>query len=285
MKRREFFGVAAALSLLATSEFLNANEQERISKMANKLANLTPKAKEAYESLYGGIFPLEVSDPEFSEIYLNFLFDDVAGEINLSKSERSMISLACLIGAGSTNAYERAVGIALKNGVTPEAIKEILYQSVAYVGFARAERCFYACDRAFKENGVKLPLKDRKTVTQENRQAKGLEVQKAYFPNIEKNNASAPADQQHIRKFLSANCFGDYYTRGGLDLKTRELMTFVYIASLGFAQPQLKGHVAGNLTAGNDRAKLIDTVTAMIAFIGYPRSLNALSAIDEITKK
>jgi alkylhydroperoxidase/carboxymuconolactone decarboxylase family protein YurZ len=38
-------------------------------------------------------------------------------------------------------------------------------------------------------------------------------------------------------KILSANCFGDYYTRTGLDLKMRALPTFSIIASLGGCEP------------------------------------------------
>ncbi|WP_239056455.1 carboxymuconolactone decarboxylase family protein [Helicobacter apodemus] len=85
-----------------------------------------------------------------------------------------------------------------------------------------------------------------------------------------------------MRTFLSANCFGDYYTRGGLLLKFRELLTFVYILSMGGADSQVRAHIAGNLRIGNDRAKLIAVVTALVPYIGYPRSLNALSVLDEI---
>jgi 4-carboxymuconolactone decarboxylase len=86
----------------------------------------------------------------------------------------------------------------------------------------------------------------------------------------------------HIQDFLAANCFGDYYTRNGLDLKTRELLTFAMLISLGGCEPQVKGHVTGNLNVGNDRARLVDVVTQLLPFIGYPRTLNALRVIDEV---
>jgi 4-carboxymuconolactone decarboxylase len=35
----------------------------------------------------------------------------------------------------------------------------------------------------------------------------------------------SPKDQLHIQRFLSANCFGDHYTRSGLELRVRELIT------------------------------------------------------------
>ena len=43
---------------------------------------------------------------------------------------------------------------------------------------------------------------------------------------IDKMYEESPENQIHIQKYLSANCFGDYYTRKGLDLKTRELLNF-----------------------------------------------------------
>lgn len=99
---------------------------------------------------------------------------------------------------------------------------------------------------------------------------------------IDKMYKESPANQIHIQKLLSANCFGDYYTRKGLDLKTRELLTFSIILSLGGCEPQLKGHIQGNLNIGNDKQVLLNTVTQLLPFIGYPRSLNAIRCINEV---
>jgi hypothetical protein len=46
---------------------------------------------------------------------------------------------------------------------------------------------------------------------------------------------------------------------------------------------KVKGHVAANLHVGNDRAKLIDVLAQLLPFISYPRTLNGLRAIDEVT--
>ncbi len=59
-------------------------------------------------------------------------------------------------------------------------------------------------------------------------------------------------------------------------------LAFVYILSLSGADSQVRAHIAGNIRAGNDRGKLISVITALVPYIGYPRSLNALSALDEI---
>jgi 4-carboxymuconolactone decarboxylase len=93
---------------------------------------------------------------------------------------------------------------------------------------------------------------------------------------------AAPEDQQHIQRLLSANCFGDYLTRSGLDVPTRELVTFSFLVALGGCEPQVKGHVAANLHVGNDRARLIDVLTQLLPFIGYPRTLIGLRMVDEV---
>lgn len=94
--------------------------------------------------------------------------------------------------------------------------------------------------------------------------------------------AEAPVDEAHIQEFLSANCFGDHYTRAGIDVPTRELLTFAMLIALGGCDPQVKGHVAGNRNVGNGRQVLIDVATQLLPFIGCPRTLNAIRAVDEI---
>jgi 4-carboxymuconolactone decarboxylase len=98
---------------------------------------------------------------------------------------------------------------------------------------------------------------------------------------IDKMYKDSPANQLHIQKYLSANCFGDYLTRKGLDIKTRELLTFSMILSLGGCEPQLKGHIQGNLNVGNDKEVLLSTVTQLLPYVGYPRTLNAIRCINE----
>ena len=65
-------------------------------------------------------------------------------------------------------------------------------------------------------------------------------------------------------------------------MPTRELLTLSFLVALGGCDPQVKGHVAANLNVGNDLARLIDVLTQLLPFIGYPKTLNALRAVDEV---
>jgi len=142
----------------------------------------------------------------------------------------------------------------------------------------------HATNEVLSERGVTLPLPGQSSTTPENRAEKGLSVQKQIIgcEAVEKLYASAPADQQNIQRLLSANCFGDHLTRNGVDVPTRELLTFSMLLALGGCDPQVRVHVAANVRVGNDRARLIDVVTQLLPFIGYPRALNALRAVDEV---
>jgi 4-carboxymuconolactone decarboxylase len=176
------------------------------------------------------------------------------------------------------------LGAALVVGVTPVEIKEIVYQAVPYVGMAKVFDFIHVTNEFLIEQGVPLPLPGQSTTTPENRAEKGLAVQKQIVGSdvIENLYASAPDDLIHIQRYLSANCFGDHYTRSGVDAPMRELLTFSMLVALGGCEAQVKGHVAANLNVGNDRARLIDVLTQLLPFIGYPRTLNALRVVGEV---
>lgn len=291
LERRKFLKTslktAAGLGVLGISGvYLTQNRANATNpiQLKEQTMNLTPKAKQTFEKLFGSTdVPLAKSDPEFFTNYVNFAFDEVPTESKLELKENLMIVLASLVAIPALNEFKTILKAALKNGVEPVAIKEILYQATPYVGMGKVLDFISASNEIFMQQGITLPLESQGKVEYAQRREKGLETQRTLFGEaIDKGNAAAPKDYQHIRTFLSANCFGDYYTRGGLPLKFRELLTFVYILSMGGADSQVRAHIAGNLRIGNDRKKLIAVVTALVPYIGYPRSLNALSALDEI---
>jgi 4-carboxymuconolactone decarboxylase len=175
------------------------------------------------------------------------------------------------------------LGGALNVGVTPVEVKEIVYQAVPYVGIAKVYDFIHATNEILESRGIKLPVEGQSTTSPETRFEKGLELQKAIFgETIDKMYQDSPANQIHIQKYLSANCFGDYLTRTGIDIKTRELLTFSMLLSLGGCEPQLKGHIQGNLDIGNDKERLLSVVTQLLPYVGYPRTLNAIRCINEI---
>ena len=244
---------------------------------------ITEKAKENCKKLFSDTNLNEIYDEELMEIITNFSLDEAQEYDHLDDKTRQMVILAASIAVQTPKRYEALVKAALNVGVTPIEIKEILYQAVPYVGILKVLDLLEPTNKIFAERGIDLPLEKQGTTTRENRFDKGLEVQKSIFGDtIDKNYENSPENQVHIQKFLSDNCFGDYYTRNGLDVKIRELITFSMLISQGGCEPQVKGHIAGNVNVGNDKQTLLNTVTALLPYIGYPRSLNAISCINAV---
>jgi 4-carboxymuconolactone decarboxylase len=227
---------------------------------------------------------LKVTDPELVEIFDNWAFDEVIRDAPLDIRTRLMVQLAGIIACQAVNEYRVMLGAALNVGVTPIEVKEIVYQAVPYLGMARVFDFLHATNEVLQSRGIALPLDGQATTNADNRQDAGLRLQRRILgERIDQVIAQAPADQHHIQRYLSANCFGDYYTRTGLDLKARELLTFSILAAMGGCEPQVAAHIVANLAVGNGRAVLVATVTQLLPFIGYPRTLNALRVVTEGT--
>lgn len=225
---------------------------------------------------------LALTDPELAAAVGNFAFDEVRRVGGLSPEERILVTMASAIALGSEPLYRQTVGAALDAGLSPEMVEEVLYHATPYVGFARVEGLLGLKNRLLVRRGVALPLKGRATVTRDERLEKGLALQKSLFGEaIDRMYETSPADLLPLQRALSANCFGDYQTRRGLDARQRELLTFAMLVSLGGCESQVKGHIRGNVAAGNDRRVLLGAVMQLLPYIGYPRALNAVACLEE----
>lgn len=60
------------------------------------------------------------------------------------------------------------------------------------------------------------------------------------------------------------------------------MITFCFLLAQGGCEPQLKGHIDGNVRVGNDKQFLINVISQCMPYIGYPRTLNALNCINEV---
>jgi 4-carboxymuconolactone decarboxylase len=75
--------------------------------------------------------------------------------------------------------------------------------------------------------------------------------------------------------------FGDIYSRPGLNLKTRELITIASLTTLGFAKSELKAHIHNALNAGCTRQEIIEVIMQMSVYAGFPASLNGFAVAKE----
>lgn len=220
-----------------------------------------------------------ITDPEFVERVEHFTFDEVVNdpEQQLDEETRWLAILSALIGAQSAEAFRKLLPQALDAGLSPVAVKETVYQAVDYLGLGRMLPFLDITNTVFSARSIALPLEGQGTTTLDDRLEKGAQAQAAIFGEqmLEAWKAGT------VNRWLAANCFGDYYTRGGLDLKARELITFCFLAAQGGCEPQLVAHSQGNMNLGNDKNFLLRVVLQILPYIGYPRSLNAITCVNK----
>lgn len=242
------------------------------------------KSKEKYKQLFGnGVPAAYATDPEFQDILSRFIFGEVFYQGNLDDKQRELITLVVLATNQTFPQFKAHVEAALNVGLTPVEIKEAIYQCAPYIGFPKTLNAIHEMNGVFEAKNIALPIESQQQADEETRFDKGLSVQVEIFGEvIAKMRETAPANQKHMQDYLSAFCFGDFYTRKGLDLKTRELLTFCIVSSLGGAEGQVKSHVQGNKNVGNDKETLITAITHCLPYMGFPRTLNALNCINEV---
>ncbi len=219
------------------------------------------------------------TDPEFAERLEQFLFEEVVHEQGqqLDDTTRYMAILASLMGCQGLEAFRFILCRALDDGFSSIMAKEILYQGVDYLGIGRILPFLNAANEILIQRGISLPLPGQATTTMENRLEAGVKIQVQIFGEA-MNDAWKKG---HINRWLAANCFGDYYTRTGLTLAQREMITFCFLAAQGGCEPQLTAHAKGNMNLGNDEAFLKRVVSQCLPYVGYPRSLNALACVEK----
>ena len=219
-------------------------------------------------------------DKELRAVVDNFTQNEVPAATPLvEKREVELIRLVSLVTQQSGALLQEEVATALAQGLAPEEILEAIYQCAPYTGFPRTVDAVEIARSVFKAKGVKVE-ENRATVTAQSRLQAGAEAQGTLFGQTFRDMAkNGKSGMPTINYFLASNCFGDYYTRKGLDLNTRELLTMAILVNLG-TEPQLKAHIGANLKIRT--AEYVEqTIYNCLPYCGYPRTLNALRLLKE----
>lgn len=234
--------------------------------------------QENYRTLFGDeALTDRGSDPELMAILQKYIFGDVfrAGELDLPTRELiTCVSLTALQALPLLRAHAEA---ALRVGVTPIALREAIYQCAPFLGFPRTLNAMSVVNEVFAEQSIPLPLEPQSTVTEENRYERGRAIQEPlYGTRMRESLQGVPAHLgDTVARMLTELCFGDFYARNGLDLPTRELLTFCLLTTLGADAP-LQSHLEGCLKAGNSIERMAAAVIQTLPYIGFPAALKAL---------
>lgn len=263
--------------------FISAFSQDTLNSKIEKNMDRIELCKKNYTTLFGGeALTGQGTDPEMMDILQKFIFGEVFRTGNLDMKTREMITCVTLTTMQTLPQLKSHANAALNIGVTPVELREVIYLSAPFIGFPKMLNALGAVNEVFKERGVSLPLERQSTVTDADRYERGKMIQdKLYSGGIHSVMEGVPGSMgSDVECFLTEYCFGDIYTRNGLDLKTRELLTYCILTTLG-AESQLHSHLQGNLIAGNTPETMVAAIIQCLPYIGFPPAIKALKIIKE----
>ena len=256
-----------------------------LSAMAQTTGNMDriEACKQNYRTLFGGeALTGQGTDPEMMDILQKFIFGEVFQTGNLSVKQREMITCITLAAMQALPQLKAHAGAALNVGVTPEELREVMYLTAPFIGFPKMLNAVATMNEVLKERGVSLPLEKQGSVTEETRHQTGKAMQDKLYPDgIASVMDGLPGDMgKDVEQFLTDYFFGDMYSRGALDLQTRELLGYCVLAALE-AESQLHSHYHGNINAGNTPETLTAAVIQCLPYIGFPAAIKALRIIKQ----
>jgi len=118
---------------------------------------------------------------------------------------------------------------------------------------------------------------------EESRYDRGLGSMRTIFgPKIETALEGLAATCPGLARCLIEFPFGDIYTRPGLDLKTREMLTVAALTVLGYPQAELKDHIRGALNVGCTRDEILEIILQMAVYAGFPAALEAVKTAASV---
>ena len=93
----------------------------------------------------------------FQDFITRYAWGDIWSRPGLSRAERSLVTLSVLAAMQHEHELAMHVKAALRNGLTPEQIQEVLLQVALYAGLPPANRAFPIAQRAIAETQADAP--------------------------------------------------------------------------------------------------------------------------------
>ncbi|MER6090777.1 carboxymuconolactone decarboxylase family protein [Streptomyces bluensis] len=223
--------------------------------------------------------------PDLGRFVVEWAYADIFDRPGLDLQERELATVGALAALGDTaSQLTFHIDAALRVGVTPVEIVEALVHLVPFMGFPRVLNAIRVARAVFADHGVTVdPVvmdddRDRYERGAENLVRidgqHGLDV-------VDSLKDISPDLARYIVEFS----FGDIYHRPWLSPQRKQLVTVAALTAFGDTAPQLAVHIGAALNVGLSPAQVVETLTQVTAYAGFPRVLNAIRTAREVFEK
>jgi 4-carboxymuconolactone decarboxylase len=237
--------------------------------------------------------PVAEIAPDLARMTVEFGYGDIWSRPGLTPRQRQIATIAALAALGNAAPQLRFhIGGALNVGCTRREIVEVFLHATVYAGFPAALNALSAARAVFADrpadpgddparpgSGAASPG----TGPDGDRYHRGLDALRAVDgPHGVDVVRSLDDIAPDLGRYLVEYVFGDIYAREGLSLPLRELASVAMCTALGTAAPQLRVHIRGFLNVGGSREEIVELMTQLAGYAGFPAALNGITAAREI---
>ena len=115
------------------------------------------------------------------------------------------------------------------------------------------------------------------------RYEEGLAVRKAVLgaEHVEKSLRAADEFTRPMQELVTEYCWGEIWTRPGLDRRTRSFLNLAMLTALNRPH-EIKLHVRGALNNGLTRDELMEVFLQSAIYCGVPAALDAMRVAKEV---
>lgn len=279
---KKIFNIVLIMFVLQGSFCLAAQAQKETKSMSR-----TEICNENLSKLFNGLtLSNKGNDPEMMAILQKYIFGEVFTVGELDIKTREMITVVSLTTQQTLPQLKAHINAALNVGVAPIELREAIYQCAPFIGFPKTLNALGVLNEVFAERKINTPLEPKATVNENDRYEKGLAIQAPLYGDEIKEQMKGLPDKmgEDVSRFLTEVCFGDFYTRDGLDVKTRELLVLSILVTTGDTDT-LKRHIYGNIKAGNTEAQIAALIIQCMPYTGMPNALAALRTLKDSMAK
>jgi 4-carboxymuconolactone decarboxylase len=106
--------------------------------------------------------------------------------------------------------------------------------------------------------------------------------------HVDRSSGQATDFTRAVQEYVTATCWGDVWSRPGLDRRTRSLLNLAMLTALNRPH-EFSVHVRGALRNGCDESEIEETLLQTAAYCGAPAALEAFRiaarVIDEVRQE
>jgi alkylhydroperoxidase/carboxymuconolactone decarboxylase family protein YurZ len=218
----------------------------------------------------------------FGDLMAELVYGQIWNRPGLSRQERMAVTLAVLCSVQNQAQLRRHIAAALKLGLTPRAIVEILIQIGIYRGFAASETAMETALAVFAEHGITLEADPPRTDTLDTLMERGRDLQGALHAERRHEGHAAPDNPVtgSIYPLVVQYCYGEIWDRPGLERRLRALCAVASFAALDH-DILLRKFILSALNIGASRGDIIEALIQGGPYNGFAFMLKALNIAQE----